>query len=132
MPEPPGRQLRAALTSESGTWLHALLLPNFGTLLDDNCVTLWSGCNVCEPHLCIRGLTVEANGYHTLSRQQRSGRFPRHHVLNYIIRRALIYANIPCKLELPGLSHSDRMRPVNVNPPAKRERCLIWHATCVA
>ncbi|GBP35594.1 hypothetical protein EVAR_17456_1 [Eumeta japonica] len=69
----------------------------------------WGGCgtsvscNVCQPHLCIFGSTVDANGYYGPSFQRGSSRFPRHHALNGIIRRVLISANVPCTLEPPGL-----------------------------
>ncbi|GBP08311.1 hypothetical protein EVAR_78789_1 [Eumeta japonica] len=45
-------RLRVALTLEFEAWLHALSSPNFGTLVDDNslsvAVTLRLGYNVCE------------------------------------------------------------------------------------
>ncbi|GBP49410.1 hypothetical protein EVAR_38178_1 [Eumeta japonica] len=101
-------RLRATLMSEFGAAFHALPSPNFSTLLDANslrvAVTLRSGCNVCEPHLCICGSTVEANGYHGLNCQRSSCRFPRHHALHDTIRRALISANVLYTLELPGFS----------------------------
>ncbi|GBP49098.1 hypothetical protein EVAR_26806_1 [Eumeta japonica] len=51
--------------------------------------------------------SVEANVYYGLSCQRSSGRFPRHHALNDITRRALISDNIPCTLGFPGLSRLD-------------------------
>ncbi|KAI5635037.1 hypothetical protein NE865_12269 [Phthorimaea operculella] len=54
---------------------------------------------------------VESNGHHALSCCRCLGRFPRHHALNDIVRRALVSANIPCILEPPGLSRSDGKRP---------------------
>ncbi|GBP81202.1 hypothetical protein EVAR_58040_1 [Eumeta japonica] len=107
-------RLEAALMSESGARLHTLLSLNFGILLDDNvlrvAVALRLDCNVCEPHLCISRSTVEVNGYDGLNYQRSSGRLPRHHALNDIIRRALISANVPRTLEPLGLSRSDGKR----------------------
>lgn len=130
-------RLRAVSTPESGARVHALPSPNLGTLLDDDSLrvaaALRLGGKVCEPHLCTYGSMVEANGHHALSCQRCSGRFPRHHTLNELIRRALVSANILCALEPPGLSRSDGKRPDGLTMvPWKRGRCLIWDATCVS
>lgn len=96
-------------------------------------VALRLGCDVCQPHPCICGSTVEANGHHALSCRRCSGRFPRHHSLNDIVRRALISANIPCRLEPPGLSRTDGKRPDGLTlVPWQRGKCLVWDATCVS
>ncbi|KAI5651441.1 hypothetical protein NE865_00685 [Phthorimaea operculella] len=76
---------------------------------------------------------VESNGHHALSCCRCSGRFPRHHALNDIVRRALVSANIPCILEPPGLSRSDGKRPDDMTlVPWKNGKCLLWDATCVS
>ncbi|KAI5632668.1 hypothetical protein NE865_14613 [Phthorimaea operculella] len=91
------------------------------------------GCNVCEPHICICGSMVEANGHHALACCRCSGRFPRHHALNDLIRRALITANVPCVLKPSGLCRSDGKRPDGLTlVPWEKGRCLIWDATCVS
>ncbi|KAL0820722.1 hypothetical protein ABMA28_006551 [Loxostege sticticalis] len=130
-------RLRAVSQPESGAWLQALPSPHFGTLLDDVslrvAVALRLGCDVCEPHLCICGSRVEADGHHALSCRRCEGRFPRHHALNDIIRRALVSANIPCVLEPPGLSRTDGKRPDGLTlVPWEKGRCLLWDATCVS
>lgn len=130
-------RLRAASTSESGAWLHALPSPQMGTLLDNDslriAVALRLGCNICEQHQCICGAQVDIKGYHGLSCQRCAGRFPRHHALNEIIRRAMVTANIPCVLEPPGLSRSDGKRPDGLTlVPWERGRSLLWDATCVS
>ncbi|KAI5632435.1 hypothetical protein NE865_14861 [Phthorimaea operculella] len=108
-------RLKAVSQSESGAWLQALPSPHLGTLLDDNslrvAVALRLGCDVCERHQCTCGSMVESNGHHALSCCRCSGRFPRHHALNDIVRRALVSANIPCILEPQGLSRSNGKRP---------------------
>ncbi|GBP19946.1 hypothetical protein EVAR_11336_1 [Eumeta japonica] len=59
-------------------------------------------------------------------------RFPRHHALNDIIRRALISGNVSCALERPGLGRSDGKRPDRLTLiPWQNGRCLIWNVTCV-
>ncbi|KAI5631248.1 hypothetical protein NE865_16035 [Phthorimaea operculella] len=130
-------RLRAVSQPESGAWLHALPSPHIGTLLDGDslrvAVALRLGCDVCEKHLCICGSMVEANGHHALSCCRCSGRFPRHHALNDILRRALISANIPNVLEPPGLSRMDGKRPDGLTMvPWKKGKCLLWDATCVS
>lgn len=130
-------RLRAVSRSESGAWLHALPSPHLGTFLDDDslrvAVGLRLGCKVCEPHTCICGSVVEADGHHALSCRRCTGRFPRHHALNDIVRRAFVSANIPCVLEPPGLSRSDGKRPDGLTlVPWKNGKCLVWDATCVS
>lgn len=130
-------RLLAVSRPESGAWLQALPSPHLGTLLDNDslrvAVALRLGCNLCEPHLCICGSMVESNGHHALSCLRCAGRFPRHHALNEIIRRALISANVPCVLEPPGLSRSDGKRPDGLTlVPWQKGKCLLWDATCVS
>lgn len=130
-------RLIAVSRPESGAWLHALPSPHLGTLLDSDsvrvAVALRLGCDVCIPHLCICGTMVESNGHHALSCCRSAGRFPRHHALNDIVRRALISANVPCMLEPPGLSRSDGKRPDGLTlVPWQKGKCLLWDATCVS
>ncbi|XP_063389112.1 uncharacterized protein LOC134674887 [Cydia fagiglandana] len=130
-------RLMAVSRPESGAWLHALPSPHLGTLLDNDslriAVALRLGCKVCDAHRCICGVLVEENGHHGLSCQRCAGRFPRHHSLNEIVRRAMVSANIPCVLEPPGLSRSDGKRPDGLTlVPWRRGRCLLWDATCVS
>lgn len=130
-------RLLAVSRPESGAWLHALPSPHLGTLLDNDslrvAVALRLGCDVCEPHLCICGAMVESSGHHALSCCRCAGRFPRHHALNDIVRRALVSANVPCVLEPPGLSRSDGKRPDGLTlVPWEKGKCLLWDATCVS
>ncbi|XP_049877874.1 uncharacterized protein LOC126375074 [Pectinophora gossypiella] len=130
-------RLKAASCRESGAWLLALPSPHLGTALDDGslrvAVALRLGCSVCEPHNCICGAPVDARGYHGLSCGKSAGRFPRHHMLNDIIRRALVSAGIPSSLEPPGLCRSDGKRPDGLTlTPWEKGRCLVWDATCVS
>ncbi|CAG9135278.1 unnamed protein product [Plutella xylostella] len=129
-------RLRAAAEHESGLWLHALPSPQLGTLLDNDslrvAVALRLGCNICEPHRCVCGAWVDAQGHHGLYCVRSAGRFSRHHSINDIIRRALASANIPSVLEPPGLSRTDGKRPDGLTlVPWERGRCLLWDATCV-
>ncbi|XP_063385490.1 uncharacterized protein LOC134671560 [Cydia fagiglandana] len=130
-------RLLAVSRPEAGAWLQALPSPHMGTLLDNNsmrvAVALRLGCDVCEPHICICGTMVESNGHHALSCCRCVGRFPRHHALNDIVRRALLSANVPCMLEPPGLSRTDGKRPDGLTLiPWEKGKCLLWDATCVS
>ncbi|XP_063394325.1 uncharacterized protein LOC134679354 [Cydia fagiglandana] len=130
-------RLLAVSQPESGAWLHALPSPQLGTLLDGNslrvAVALRLGCDVCQPHLCICGSMVGADGHHALSCRRCAGRHPRHHALNDTIQRALRSAGVPSVLEPPGLSRTDGKRPDGLTlVPWERGRCLVWDATCVS
>ncbi|XP_063636072.1 coiled-coil domain-containing protein 18-like [Cydia splendana] len=130
-------RLLAVARPESGAWLQALPSPQLGTLLDGDSlrvsVALRLGCDVCQPHLCICGSTVGADGHHALSCRRCVGRHPRHHALNDIVQRALRSAGVPSVLEPPGLSRTDGKRPDCLTlVPWERGRCLVWDATCVS
>ncbi|KAI5634065.1 histone deacetylase domain-containing protein [Phthorimaea operculella] len=130
-------RIKAATCPESGAWLQALPSPQLGTHLDNDslrvAVALRLGCRICEPHICPCGAAVDASGHHGLSCAKCAGRFPRHHALNDIIRRALVSANIPCTLEPPGLCRSDGKRPDGLSlVPWEKGRSLLWDATCVS
>ncbi|XP_047996387.1 uncharacterized protein LOC125234221 [Leguminivora glycinivorella] len=130
-------RLKAISQPESGAWLHALPSPQLGTLLDNDslriAVALRLGSKVCNVHRCICGASVEENGHHGLSCLRCAGRFPRHHSINEIIRRAMLSVSVPCLLEPPGLSRTDGKRPDGLTlVPWQRGRCLIWDATCVS
>ncbi|KAI5643342.1 hypothetical protein NE865_04760 [Phthorimaea operculella] len=130
-------RIKAATCPESGAWLQALPSPQLGTHLDNDslrvAVALRLGCRICEPHICPCGAAVDVYGHHGLSCAKCAGRFPRHHALNDIIRRALVSANIPCTLEPPGLCRSDGKRPDGLSlVPWEKGRSLLWDATCVS
>ncbi|KAI5637191.1 hypothetical protein NE865_10088 [Phthorimaea operculella] len=130
-------RIKAVTCPESGAWLQALPSPQLGTLLDNDtlriAVALRLGCRVCEDHSCPCGASVDSTGHHGLSCAKCAGRFPRHHALNEIIRRALVSANVPCVLEPPGLCRTDGKRPDGLTlVPWDKGRSLLWDATCVS
>ena len=60
-----------------------------------------------------------------------SGRLPRHAAMNDIICRALISAEVPSRLEPPGLCRSDGKRPDGISTiPWSNGKVLLWDATC--
>ena len=60
-------RLLAVTSPHSGDWLHALPLSECGLRLDDKAihiaVGLRLGANICEPHQCPWGTSVDAKGY---------------------------------------------------------------------
>jgi len=102
--------------------------------LDDRAVHiavgLRLGANICEPHQCPYGATVDAKRLHGLSCKGGSGRSVRHHALNDLIWRALSKADIPATKEPPGLLRTDGKRPDGVTLlPWKNGRCATWDVT---
>jgi len=63
--------LLAVTSANSGNWLHALLLLGCIHRLDDCAVHIAVGfrigSNICKPHQCPCGVTVDAKGLHGLS-----------------------------------------------------------------
>jgi len=61
--------------------------------------------SLCNPHIC--RASVDAFATHGLSCKWSEGRHFRHSSINDIIRRALYTANVPSRLEPPGVFRSD-------------------------
>lgn len=125
----------AIQTSESGAWLHALPSTAIGTLLDNNAfriiIGLRLGLDICSPHVCLCGSQVDKKGHHGLKCKKSAGRHARHAELNAIIKRALLSAEIPSRLEPPGLVRNDDKRVDGMTLiPWSKGRTLIWDATC--
>ena len=96
-------RLLACAAKNSGAWLHALPAAPLGNLLNDNAlrisVGLRLGARLYLPHPCRCGAVVDELGHHGLSCLRSAGRVSRHDTLNETIRRALVSANVPAKLE---------------------------------
>jgi len=106
-----------------------------GTRMDDQslriAIALRIGAAVCEPHQCICGSTVDFSGTHGLSCRKSAGRLTRHNAVNNLIRRALLTAGIPSRLEPAHLSRTDGKRPDGMTTmPWTRGQCLLWDFTC--
>ena len=75
---------------------------------------------------------MRADGHHGLSSKRSSGRFPRHSIIDDIIKRALTSAGLPSQLEPVGLTRSDGKRADGVTlVPWFRGASLAWDATVV-
>ena len=114
----PADQVRQATSPHSGDWLHALQLSGCGLGLDDRAVHIAAGlrlgANICEPHQCPYGATVDAKGLHGRSWKRGSGRSARHRGSNDLIWRALTKADIPATKEPSVLLRTDGKRPDGV------------------
>ncbi len=103
-------RLRASLTATSGAWLQALPISSVGLRMDDDvirvAVGLRLGANLCEPHTCTCGVPVDARGTHGLACKRSAGRHPRHGLLNDVVWRAMLRAQVPSCKEPAGHSKS--------------------------
>ena len=85
------------------------------------------GANLCEPHTCTCGVLVYARGTYGLVCKRSAGRHPRHGLLNDVVWRAMLRAQVPSCKEPAGLSRSDGKRPDGVSLiPWSRGRCVTW------
>jgi len=119
---------------ESGAWLHALPSRAIGTLLDNNVfrisIGLRLGIDICAEHTCVCGSEVDVKGRHGLKCKNSAGRFATHGELNAIIKRTLVSADVPARLEPLGLCRDDGKRVDGVTLiPWSRGSRLIWDAT---
>ena len=128
-------RLLACSARESGAWLEALPISSLGLRMDDQTVRvavgLRLGTPLCRPHTCQHcGLKVDALATHGLSCRRSQGRHHRHGALNNIIHRSLATANVPSRLEPPGLERADGKRPDGLTVvPWRSGKHLVWDAT---
>ena len=101
-------RLRACMAPHAGDWLNALLLTSCDLRLDDEAVRiavgLRLGLDLCTPHVCPCGVTVDSEGWHGLSCRRSHGRSARHYQLNDTVYRALLRAVVMCVKEPRGLT----------------------------
>lgn len=129
-------RMLAVSSPHSGDWLHALPLSGCGLRLDDKAihiaVGLRLGANICEPHQCPCGASVDAKGLHGLSCKGGTGRSARHHALNDMLWHALSKADIPAVKEPSGLLRTDGKRPDGVTQlPWRSGKCVTWDVTVI-
>ena len=135
-PDQTGRaRLIAAAAPHSGAFLHARPCSSLGTRLDNSSlrivVALRLGAPICLPHVCVCGASVDSMGRHGLSCRKSAGRLSRHSAVNDLIKRALMSAEIPSRLEPKSLSQHDNRRPDGLSLiPWSNGKCLAWDFTC--
>ena len=127
----------AATAPHSGDWLLALPISSCGLRLDDEAVRvavgIRLGLNLCEPHTCRCGATVDARGLHSFVCKSAPGRTARHHALNDVIYRAFSSAGIPATKEPVGLTRQDGKRPDGLTlVPWCAGKPLTWDVTAVS
>ena len=132
---PPSRlvHILKAVQGHSGDWITAYPIDQVWTRLDDETlrvsVALRVGLNVCHAHQCRCGATVQSDGLHPLSCHFSAGRFPRHSVINSIIKRSHDTAGRHSILEPVGLDRGNGRRPDGVTSfPFKGGKALTWDA----
>jgi len=118
----------------SGAWLEALPISACGLRLDDNAVRIAVGIrlgiNLCTPHVCQCGQTVDARGTHGLACRKNVARQPRHALLNDLVHRSLTKAGFPSNKEPAGLLRDDGKRPDGCTLiPWQSGKCLTWDVT---
>lgn len=128
-------RLIAAAAPHSGAFLHARPCASLGTRLDNSSlrivVALRLGAPVCLPHVCVCGENVDSSGRHGLSCRKSAGRLSRHSAVNDLIKRALMSAEVPSRLEPKALMQHDDRRPDGLSlVPWSNGRCLAWDFTC--
>ena len=124
----------AAATRHSGDWLTALPIASCGLRLDNEAVrvavALRLGLNLCVPHVCRCGASVDAWGLHAMVCKHAPGRTMRHQALNDIIARAFASAGIPAMKEPTGICRSDGKRPDGMTLiPWQCGKSLTWDVT---
>jgi hypothetical protein len=129
-------RLLAVTAPHSGDWLQALPIASCGLRLDDEAIRvaigLRLGTNLCEPHQCVCGESVDARGTHGLACRRDAGRVIRHHNINDLLCRAFNRAGIPTSKEPSGLSVGDGKRPDGMTLiPWSGGKCLTWDVTVV-
>ena len=135
-PDSAGKaRLIAAAAPHSGAFLHARPCAALGTRLEPSSlrivVALRLGAPVCLPHVCVCGAPVDSTGRHGLSCSKSAGRLSRHSAVNDLIKRALMSAEVPSRLEPRSLGQHDNKRPDGLSlVPWKNGRCLAWDFTC--
>ena len=129
-------RLLAVCSRGASAWLNALPLSSMALRLNNEEVRVAAGLRLgsqlCRPHTCRCGASVESPGLHGLSCARSAGRHSRHAALNNIFRHTLSAASIPASLEPHGLVRGDGKRPDGATHiPWRRGRCLVWDATVV-
>ena len=127
-------RLRAASAPHSGDWINTLPLSAVGLRLSNEdmrvAVGYRIGANICQPHTCLCGSTVDARGLHALSCRKSGPRHSRHAQINDLIWRAIRKSQVPACKEPVGLSRSDGKRPDGASLiPWSRGRPMAWDIT---
>jgi len=127
-------RLLAVSSPHAGDWLNASPITAVGLKMTNEVIRVATGLRLgavlCTPHTCPCGAPVDARGSHGLLCSRSAGRQQRHSLINDIIFRALIRANISTTKEPSGLLPGSLLRPDGATIiPWVRGKCLAWDAT---
>ena len=96
-------RLKPVVTSHAGDWLHAPPLTSVGLRLSAEVIRVAIGyrlgTNICHPHTCVCGATVDVRGLHGWACRKSGPRHIRHSQHNDLICRAVKKAQIPTSKE---------------------------------
>ena len=125
---------RIFIVPHSGEWLNVLSIAACGMRLDDKAVrtgvALRLGLQICEPHVCPCGSSVDACGSHAFVCKKASARFSRHNALNDIVARAVAAGDYPVSKEPAGLIAGSIKRPDGITLlPWRNGDYLAWDVT---
>ena len=127
-------RLKAVVTSHAGDWLHAPPLTAVGLRLSDEAIRVAIGyrlgTNICQPHTCACGSTVDARVLHGLACRKSGPCHIRHSQLSDLIWQAVKKAQIPASKEPIGLSRANGKRPDGATLVSwTRGKPLAWNVT---
>ena len=127
-------RLKAVVTSHAGDWLHAPPLTAVDIRLSDEAIRVdicyRLGTNICQPHTCVCGATVDARGMHGLACRKSGPRHIRHSQLNDLIWRAVKKAQISASNDPIRLSKADSKRSDEATlVPWIRGKPIAWDVT---
>ena len=127
-------RLLAVSSPHASDWLNAPPITAVGLRMTNEAIRVATGLRLgaclCAPHVCRCGHQVDARGSHGLSCVRSAGRHQRHSLINDIVHRALIRADIASVKEPTGLLAGSNLRPDGATLiPWARGKCLAWDAT---
>ena len=93
-------------------------------------VGLRLGLDLCAPHICPCGASVDSRGTHALSCRKSAGKMSRHQELNDVVWSSLTNAQIPAVKEPIGMCRSDGKLPDGTPLiPWSMGRNIVWDVT---
>src|SRR6188508_1233248 len=129
-------RLLAVFSPHAGDWLNAAPITSVGLRMSNDVIRVAAGLrlgsNLCAPHTCGCGQSVDARGSHGLSCSRNAGRSLRNLLINDIVHRELIRAEVAAVREPTGLITGSALRPDGATlVPWSRGKCMAWDTTIV-
>jgi len=90
------------------------------------------GLDLCIPHQCQCGSSVDARGFHSFVCRRAPGRSARHDALNDLVARCFAAARTPVTKKPTGLFRTDGKRPDGLTlVPWQSGKSLCWDVTVI-